>query len=109
MLPLCSSDSHPAPSPPLTLQSPGPTASPPYEKWLLDRASFLASSAMGLGCRYFVGLVLLWSLRIALGQGDFHRVSFSVLQHEYDCGDYGMQLLVFPSQGRTVRFKVVGK
>ncbi|CAM5119674.1 unnamed protein product [Eretmochelys imbricata] len=62
---------------------------------------------MGLGCRYFVGLVLLWSLRIALGQGDFHRVSFSVLQHEYDCGDYGMQLLVFPSQGRTVRFKVV--
>ncbi|XP_077676044.1 zona pellucida sperm-binding protein 1-like [Eretmochelys imbricata] len=76
-------------------------------QWLLDRASFLASSAMGLGCRYFVGLVLLWSLRIALGQGDFHRVSFSVLQHEYDCGDYGMQLLVFPSQGRTVRFKVV--
>ncbi|CAM5149326.1 unnamed protein product [Natator depressus] len=62
---------------------------------------------MGLACRYFVGLVLLWSLRIALGQGDFHRVSFSVLQHEYDCGDYGMQLLVFPSQGRTVRFKVV--
>ncbi|CAM4573697.1 unnamed protein product [Caretta caretta] len=62
---------------------------------------------MGLGCRYFVGLVLLWSLRIALGQGDFHRVSFSVLQHEYNCGDYGMQLLVFPSQGRTVRFKVV--
>ncbi|CAM4570396.1 unnamed protein product [Lepidochelys olivacea] len=62
---------------------------------------------MGLACRYFVGLVLLWSLRIALGQGDFHRISFSVLQHEYDCGDYGMQLLVFPSQGRTVRFKVV--
>ncbi|CAM4570412.1 unnamed protein product [Lepidochelys olivacea] len=62
---------------------------------------------MGLACRYFVGLVLLWSLRIALGQGDFHRISFSVLQHEYDCGDYGMQLLVFPSQGHTVRFKVV--
>ncbi|CAM4687651.1 unnamed protein product [Lepidochelys kempii] len=62
---------------------------------------------MGLACRYFVGLVLLWSLRIALGQGDFHRISFSVLHHEYDCGDYGMQLLVFPSQGRTVRFKVV--
>ncbi|CAM4682248.1 unnamed protein product [Lepidochelys kempii] len=64
---------------------------------------------MGLGCRYFVGLVLLWSLGTALGQGDFRRVSFSVLQHgyEYDCGDYGMQLLVFPSQGRTVHFKVV--
>ncbi|XP_044870972.1 zona pellucida sperm-binding protein 1-like isoform X3 [Mauremys mutica] len=64
---------------------------------------------MGLGCRYFVGLVLLWSLGPALGQGDFRRVSFSVLPrgYEYDCGDYGMQLLVFPSQGRTVRFKVV--
>ncbi|CAM4687636.1 unnamed protein product [Lepidochelys kempii] len=64
---------------------------------------------MGLGYRHFVGLVLLWSLGTALGQGDFRRVSFSVLQHgyEYDCGDYGMQLLVFPSQGRTVRFKVV--
>ncbi|XP_038261987.1 zona pellucida sperm-binding protein 1-like [Dermochelys coriacea] len=64
---------------------------------------------MGLGYRNFVGLVLLWSLGTALGQGDFRRVSFSVLQHgyEYDCGDYGMQLLVFPSQGRTVRFKVV--
>ncbi|TFJ99587.1 zona pellucida sperm-binding protein 1-like [Platysternon megacephalum] len=65
---------------------------------------------MGLGCRYFVGLVLLWFLGTALGQGDFRRVSFSVLQHgyEYDCGDYGMQLLVFPSQDRTIRFKVVG-
>ncbi|XP_067397634.1 zona pellucida sperm-binding protein 1-like [Emydura macquarii macquarii] len=64
---------------------------------------------MGLGCRYFVGLVLFWSLGTALGQGDFRRVSFSILQHryEYDCGDYGMQLLVFPSQGHTIRFKVV--
>uniref|UniRef100_A0A8C0ITD2 Zona pellucida sperm-binding protein 1 n=1 Tax=Chelonoidis abingdonii TaxID=106734 RepID=A0A8C0ITD2_CHEAB len=64
---------------------------------------------MGLGWRYFVGLVLLWSLWSALGQGDFRRVSFSVLPrgYEYDCGDYGMQLLVFPRQGRTIRFKVV--
>ncbi|XP_067397632.1 zona pellucida sperm-binding protein 1-like [Emydura macquarii macquarii] len=64
---------------------------------------------MGLACRYFVGLVLLWALGAALGQGDFRRVSFSVLQHryEYNCGDYGMQLLVFPSQGPAVRFKVV--
>uniref|UniRef100_A0A8C3IWX6 Zona pellucida sperm-binding protein 1 n=1 Tax=Chrysemys picta bellii TaxID=8478 RepID=A0A8C3IWX6_CHRPI len=27
--------------------------------------------------------------------------------YEYECGDYGMQLLVFPRQGHTVRFKVV--
>ncbi|XP_075784508.1 zona pellucida sperm-binding protein 1-like [Pelodiscus sinensis] len=64
---------------------------------------------MGWGCRYFGSIVLLWSLGLALGQGEFRRVSFSVLQHgyEYECGDYGMQLLVFPSQGHTVRFKVV--
>ncbi|XP_034623569.1 zona pellucida sperm-binding protein 1 [Trachemys scripta elegans] len=64
---------------------------------------------MGLGYRYFVGLVLLWSVGAVLGQGDFRRVSFSVLQqgYEYECGDYGMQLLVFPRQGHTVRFKVV--
>ncbi|XP_065259439.1 zona pellucida sperm-binding protein 1 [Emys orbicularis] len=62
---------------------------------------------MGLGCRYFVGLVLLWSVGTVLGQGDFRRVSFSVLQQGYECGDYGMQLLVFPRQGHTVRFKVV--
>ncbi|XP_034624701.1 zona pellucida sperm-binding protein 1-like [Trachemys scripta elegans] len=82
---------------------------PNYEKWLWGRASSLTPSTMGLGCRYFVGLVLLWSLGTALGQGDFRRVSFSVLQrgYEYDCGDYGMQLLVLPSQDRTVRFKVV--
>uniref|UniRef100_A0A8C0IU32 Uncharacterized protein n=1 Tax=Chelonoidis abingdonii TaxID=106734 RepID=A0A8C0IU32_CHEAB len=66
-------------------------------------------SAMGLGCRYFVGLALLWSVGTALGQGDFCRVSFSVLQYgyKYDCGDYGMQLLAFPSQGHAVCFKVV--
>uniref|UniRef100_A0A8C8SBE6 Zona pellucida sperm-binding protein 1 n=1 Tax=Pelusios castaneus TaxID=367368 RepID=A0A8C8SBE6_9SAUR len=62
---------------------------------------------MGWGSRYFVGLVLLWSLGGAFGQGDFRRVSFSVLQHHYECGDFGMQLLVFPSRDRTVHFKVV--
>ncbi|XP_015266872.1 PREDICTED: zona pellucida sperm-binding protein 1 [Gekko japonicus] len=29
------------------------------------------------------------------------------LQHHYDCGEYGMQLLVFPNQDRNVCFKVV--
>uniref|UniRef100_A0A8C8S6U4 Zona pellucida sperm-binding protein 1 n=1 Tax=Pelusios castaneus TaxID=367368 RepID=A0A8C8S6U4_9SAUR len=62
---------------------------------------------MGFGCRYFVGLMLLWSLGSSYGQGAFLGVSFSVLQHRYDCGDYGMQLLVFPTQGHTIRFKVV--
>ncbi|XP_075784512.1 zona pellucida sperm-binding protein 1-like [Pelodiscus sinensis] len=62
---------------------------------------------MGWGCRFIGGLVLLWLLGAALGQGELHGVSFSVLQYEYECGDYGMQLLVFPTQGRPVRFKVV--
>uniref|UniRef100_K7FEQ3 Zona pellucida glycoprotein 1 n=1 Tax=Pelodiscus sinensis TaxID=13735 RepID=K7FEQ3_PELSI len=57
---------------------------------------------MGWGCRYFGSIVLLWSLGLALGQGEFRRHGY-----EYECGDYGMQLLVFPSQGHTVRFKVV--
>ncbi|XP_063188382.1 zona pellucida sperm-binding protein 1 [Chroicocephalus ridibundus] len=31
----------------------------------------------------------------------------SLLRYRYDCGDYGMQLLAYPSRGRTVRFKVM--
>lgn len=31
------------------------------------------------------------------------------LRHSYDCGAEGMQLLVLPPQGRTVRFKVMGE
>ncbi|NXT50748.1 ZP1 protein, partial [Pluvianellus socialis] len=33
--------------------------------------------------------------------------AFSLLRYRYDCGDYGMQLLAYPSRGRTVRFKVM--
>ncbi|NXQ79349.1 ZP1 protein, partial [Nyctibius grandis] len=32
---------------------------------------------------------------------------FSLLRYRYDCGDYGMQLLAYPTRGRTVRFSVV--
>ncbi|KGL85313.1 Zona pellucida sperm-binding protein 1, partial [Tinamus guttatus] len=34
-------------------------------------------------------------------------ITFSLLQYRYDCGDYGMQLLAYPTRGRTVRFKVL--
>uniref|UniRef100_A0A8D0HX05 Zona pellucida sperm-binding protein 1 n=1 Tax=Sphenodon punctatus TaxID=8508 RepID=A0A8D0HX05_SPHPU len=54
-----------------------------------------------------VSLVLLVSMGLAHGQRDLLQISFSVLPHRYDCGNYGMQLLTFPSQGRTIRFKVV--
>ncbi|NXX18305.1 ZP1 protein, partial [Podargus strigoides] len=33
--------------------------------------------------------------------------TFSLLRYRYDCGEYGMQLLAFPTRGRTVRFKVM--
>ncbi|XP_035182519.1 LOW QUALITY PROTEIN: zona pellucida sperm-binding protein 1 [Oxyura jamaicensis] len=35
------------------------------------------------------------------------RSALALLQYRYDCGDYGMQLLAYPSRGRAVRFKVV--
>ncbi|XP_072194118.1 zona pellucida sperm-binding protein 1 [Excalfactoria chinensis] len=31
----------------------------------------------------------------------------ALLRYRYDCGDFGMQLLAFPTRGRTVRFKVL--
>ncbi|KAM6254717.1 LOW QUALITY PROTEIN: zona pellucida sperm-binding protein 1 [Spheniscus humboldti] len=33
--------------------------------------------------------------------------AFSLLRYRYECGDYGMQLLVYPTRGRTVHFKVM--
>ncbi|NXS54982.1 ZP1 protein, partial [Brachypteracias leptosomus] len=33
--------------------------------------------------------------------------TFSLLRYRQDCGDYGMQLLVYPTRGRSVRFKVM--
>ncbi|NWI12902.1 ZP1 protein, partial [Crypturellus soui] len=49
--------------------------------------------------RYLGALLLL----VSSGLG----VTFSLLQYRYDCGDYGMQLLAYPTRGRTVRFKVL--
>ncbi|XP_067151469.1 zona pellucida sperm-binding protein 1 [Apteryx mantelli] len=55
---------------------------------------------MGWGwSRYLVALLLL----LSPGPG----IAFSLLQYRYDCGDYGMQLLAYPTRGRTVRFKVL--
>ncbi|NWY55791.1 ZP1 protein, partial [Chionis minor] len=54
---------------------------------------------MGLHCSFLLLLLLL----LLLGPG----AAFSLLRYRYDCGDYGMQLLAYPSRGRTVRFKVM--
>lgn len=35
--------------------------------------------------------------------------AFSRLRYRYDCGEYGVQLLAYPTRGRTVRFKVMGE
>ncbi|NXT86017.1 ZP1 protein, partial [Zapornia atra] len=32
---------------------------------------------------------------------------FSLLRYRYDCGDYSMRLLAYPTRGRSVRFKVL--
>lgn len=60
----------------------------------------LAAAAMGWSCSFLLLLLLL-----LLGP----PVAFSLLRYRYDCGDYGMQLLAYPSRGRTVRFKVMGE
>ncbi|NXV72308.1 ZP1 protein, partial [Atlantisia rogersi] len=51
--------------------------------------------------RSFSFLLLL--LLLALDPG----TPFSLLRHRYDCGDYGMRLMAYPTRGRSVRFKVV--
>ncbi|NXF54174.1 ZP1 protein, partial [Oceanites oceanicus] len=53
---------------------------------------------MGLSCSFLLLLLLL-----PQGPG----AAFSRLRYRYDCGDYGMQLLAYPTRGRTVRFKVM--
>ncbi|XP_017923375.1 zona pellucida sperm-binding protein 1 [Manacus vitellinus] len=53
---------------------------------------------MGRSCSF---LLLLFLLAL------WPRATVSFLRHRYTCGELGMQLLVFPSHGRSVRFKVL--
>ncbi|XP_039559441.1 zona pellucida sperm-binding protein 1 [Passer montanus] len=53
---------------------------------------------MGRSCSFLLLLFLLSS---------WPRATVALLQYRHDCGELGMQLLVFPSHGRTVRFKVL--
>ncbi|NWR95465.1 ZP1 protein, partial [Furnarius figulus] len=46
-------------------------------------------------------LLLLFLLALA------PRATGALPRHRFDCGELGMQLLVFPSHGRSVRFKVL--
>ncbi|ELK13491.1 zona pellucida sperm-binding protein 1 [Pteropus alecto] len=51
--------------------------------------------------------VLLVLATLGLGQPPHPQPSLPGLWHSYDCGVKGMQLLVFPQSGQTIRFKVV--
>ncbi|NWV10060.1 ZP1 protein, partial [Ptilonorhynchus violaceus] len=53
---------------------------------------------MGRSCSFLLLLFLL---------SPWPRAAVGLLQYRQDCGELGMQLLVFPSHGRTVRFKVL--
>ncbi|NXH05053.1 ZP1 protein, partial [Loxia leucoptera] len=53
---------------------------------------------MGWSCSFLLLLFL-------LNPGP--RATVALLQYRHDCGELGMQLLVFPPHGRTVRFKVM--
>lgn len=63
---------------------------------------------MAVGWRGYAFLAFLLS-GSSFGQYEILSVNFSVLPHRYDCGEYSMQLLVFPRPGLTTRFKVVGE
>ncbi|XP_014113332.1 PREDICTED: zona pellucida sperm-binding protein 1 [Pseudopodoces humilis] len=53
---------------------------------------------MGRSCYFLLLLFLLFP---------WPRATLALLQYRHDCGELGMQLLVFPPHGRTVRFKVL--
>ncbi|NXE98453.1 ZP1 protein, partial [Menura novaehollandiae] len=53
---------------------------------------------MGRSCSFLLLLFLL---------SPWPRAAVALLQYRHDCGELGMQLLVFPPHGRTVRFKVL--
>uniref|UniRef100_A0A8D2BE61 Zona pellucida glycoprotein 1 n=1 Tax=Sciurus vulgaris TaxID=55149 RepID=A0A8D2BE61_SCIVU len=57
--------------------------------------------------RFHVILPLLAAASVGLGGQRFPKPGFAGLQHSYDCGIRGMQLLVVPRPGQTIRFKVL--
>ncbi|XP_019609545.2 zona pellucida sperm-binding protein 1 [Rhinolophus sinicus] len=63
------------------------------------------AAALVMACGHCVALLLL----VTLGQAQWPHPEPGVpgLRHSYDCGVKGMQLLVFPQSGQTIRFKVV--
>nr|KAF6439567.1 zona pellucida glycoprotein 1 [Molossus molossus] len=63
------------------------------------------AGALAWGC--CVALLLLLLAPRGLGQRLHPEPGPPGLWHSYDCGVKGMQLLVFPGEGQTIRFKVM--
>ncbi|XP_043437201.1 zona pellucida sperm-binding protein 1 isoform X2 [Prionailurus bengalensis] len=68
--------------------------------YLMTRASAMVWD----GC---MALLLLLVAALGLGQRPHPEPGLRGLRHSSDCGIKGMQLLVFPRPGQTIRFKVV--
>lgn len=69
---------------------------------------FLMAGALAMAWDRCVALLLLLATG-GLGQRPHPEPGLPGLWHSYDCGVKGMQLLVFPGEGRTIRFKVMGE
>ncbi|XP_042531712.1 zona pellucida sperm-binding protein 1 [Dipodomys spectabilis] len=52
-------------------------------------------------------MTLLLLVAATLGQKHYVEAGLSDFRHSYDCGVRGMQLVVFPRPGQTIRFKVL--
>lgn len=55
---------------------------------------------MGRSCSFLLLLFLLFP---------WPRATVALLHYRHDCGELGMQLLVYAPYGRTIRFKVLGE
>lgn len=91
----------------------------PYKAWVLKwywprgllvggSLVYLMAGALVMAWDHCVaGLLVLATL--GLGRPPHPEPGLPGLWHSYDCGVKGMQLLVFPQPGQTIRFKVVGE
>lgn len=61
-----------------------------------------------MACGHSAALLLLLTT-LGLGQRPHPQPGPPGLQHSYDCGVKGMQLLVFPPLGQAIHFKVAGE
>lgn len=66
------------------------------------------AGALATACGHSAALLLLLAT-LGLSQRLHPEPGPRGLQHSYDCGVKGMQLLVFPESGQAIHFKVVGE